>query len=154
MKSALLSRFLILLAATAFIGVGCKKITRTNSTTVTVTPDQQYPKPIAGKGGNAAFRVIPNNNGIDVDSCMVYIKYDAAVVPIDGVYDDSTKAKMVDGTPIASFDGLLPGNYYVFGKGWDIIRSQHVEGGIPFIVLEENKNTTHTFTLPLREVAK
>lgn len=150
MKSALLSRFLILLAVTVLAGVGCKKLDHTsNSTVVTVTPDQP-PKPIAGQGGTASFRVIPNHDGVDVDSCKVYIKYDAAVVPIDKVYDDSAWAKMVDGKPVASFDGLKPGNYYIFGNGWDIITSEHVHGGVPFVILEKNKSTTHTFALPLQ----
>lgn len=151
MKSALLSRFLIILAATAFVGVGCKKLNHTsNSTVVTVSPDQP-PKPVSGAGGTASFRIIPNHNGIDIDSCMVYIKYDAAVVPADKQYDDSVKAMIVDGKPIARFDNLLPGNYYLFGNGWDLVRSEHVHGGLPFVILEENKSTTHTFTLPLEQ---
>ena len=74
MKSALLSRYLLLLAAVILVGTGCKKLKRTeNSTTVTVTPNGN-PKPTAGKGGNASFRITPNHDGIDVDSCKLYIK--------------------------------------------------------------------------------
>ncbi|MCB9047759.1 MAG: hypothetical protein H6550_16610, partial [Chitinophagales bacterium] len=147
--------FTLILAAVTFLGVGCKKIKTTrNSNTVTITTpggDNVQPKPTAGPGGNAGFRVTPNHNGIDIDSCMVYIKYDAAVVPVDGKYDDSVWCKMMDGKPVGSFDGLLPGNYYLLAKGWDLIRSQKVKGGLPFIILEENAGTTHSFVLPIHQ---
>lgn len=152
MKSALLSRYLLLLAAVIFIGVGCKKIKQTeNSTTVKYTPGTVAPKPVAGKGGGASLRITPNHDTLNIDSCMLYIKYDAQVVPFDGKYDDSAKALMIQGTPVATFSGLKTGNYYLLAKGWDLVRSQKVRGGLPFIVLEENANTVHSFVLPIQE---
>ncbi len=155
MKSALLSRYLLLLAAVILVGAGCKKIKRTeNSVTVTSTTGQA-PKPTGGKGGNASFKITPNHNGIDIDSCKVFIKYDASVVPVNGQYDDSVWAvrddKNITKPPVATFSGLKPGNYYIYGEGWDIIRSQHVQGGLPFIIIQDNTNTTHIFNLPLME---
>jgi len=150
MKSALLSRLLMLLAVVAVIGVGCRKIKHnSNSTTVTVSPSQT-PKPVAGKGGNATLKITPNHDTLNIDSCMLYIKYDAAVVPFDSTYDDSVRAINTTGIPIATFSGLKPGNYYLFAKGWDLVRSEKVKGGLPFVILEENKNTIHSFVLPIQ----
>jgi len=154
MKSALLSRYTILLAAVILVGVGCKKIKSTSSTnTTTITnPDGGtiVNPPTAGPGGEAGFRITPNHNNLNIDSCLVFIKYDAAVVPKDGKYDDSTWAKPdKDGVPVASFNGLKPGNYYLFGRGWDLIRSQKVKGGLPFTILEENKRAAHSLVLPI-----
>ncbi len=155
MKSALLSRYLLLLAAVILVGTGCKKLKRTeNSTTVTVTPNGT-PTSTAGKGGNASFRITPDHNGIGIDSCLVYIKYNASVIPVNGQFDDSVWAVREEGKttgPIAEFKELKPGNYYVYGKGWDLVRSVHVHGGLPYIIIEENRNTIHYFTLPLQEM--
>ncbi|MBW7912235.1 MAG: hypothetical protein H3C54_00680 [Taibaiella sp.] len=155
MKSALLSRYLLLLATVILVGAGCKKIKRTENSVTVTTKGGETPKSTGGKGGNASFEITPNHNGIDIDSCMVYIKYDASVVPINGQYDDSTWAvrneKDKTQPPVAKFSGLKPGNYYIYGKGWDIIRSVHVHGGLPFIIIQDNVNTNHIYNLPLME---
>lgn len=154
MKSALLSRYLLLLAAVILVGAGCKKIKRTENSVTVTTNNGETPKTTGGKGGNASFEITPNHNGIDIDSCMVYIKYDASVIPANGRFDDSTWAVRADKTqpPVATFWGLKPGNYYIYGKGWDLVRSQHVHGGLPFIILQDNTNTTHIYNLPLMEM--
>ncbi|HEY9177442.1 MAG TPA: hypothetical protein VIN07_07105 [Flavipsychrobacter sp.] len=154
MKSALLSRYLLLLAAVILVGAGCKKIKRTENSVTVTTNNGETPKTTGGKGGNASFEITPNHDGIDIDSCMVYIKYDASVIPANGRYDDSTWAVRETKTqpPVATFSGLKPGNYYIYGQGWDLIRSQHVHGGLPYIILQDNTNTTHIFNLPLMQM--
>lgn len=151
MKSAMLSRYLILFAVVILAGVGCKKIQSTSNTTTTTitTPDGTTVVQPPGKGGNAAIAVTPRHGSLNIDSCLVFIKYDAAVVPKDGIYDDSVWANYSTGTPIATFKGLKPGNYYLFGRGWNLRASEKVRGGLPFIILEENATTTHTLVLPI-----
>lgn len=155
MKSALLSRYLLLLAAVILVGAGCKKIKRTENSVTVTTNGGETPKSTGGKGGNASFEITPNHNGVDIDSCMVYIKYDASVIPVNNQYDDSTWAvrdeRDATKPPVATFSSLKPGNYYIYAKGWDIIRSVHVHGGLPFIIIEDHVNTTHIFNLPLME---
>lgn len=154
MKSALLSRYLLLLAAVILVGAGCKKLKRTENSVTVTTNGGETPKSTGGKGGNASFEITPNHNGIDIDSCMVYIKYDASVIPQDGRFDDSAWAVRETKTtpPVAKFSWLKPGNYYVYAKGWDLIRSVHVHGGLPFIIIQDNVNTNHIYNLPLMEM--
>lgn len=151
MKSVLLSRFSILLAAVVFISVGCKKLTNTTNTTVTtVTPTGENPTPSeAGKGGFAALVLTPDHDSVNIDSSMVYIKYNASVIPANNNYDDSVVTRIVGGKVIAGFYDLKPGKYYVFADGWDLVRSTRVRGGLPFIIDEKNKGTTFEFILPV-----
>ncbi len=93
------------------------------------------PTPVAGKGGHATLKVIPQFDGVDVDSCMIYIIYNS----LDNVeiFDDSLAVKRIeDGRPFAEFKGLQPGDYYIYGKGWDIKRSLPVSGGIAQTIVE------------------
>lgn len=152
MKS-LLSRYLMLLAAVILIGTGCTKIKqRENSVTITETPSNGTPVNVGGKGGNATFRLTPVHEGLNIDSCMLYIKYDASVIPFNGKFDDSVWAvKAADGTPVGTFTGLKPGKYYLYGKGWDLVRSLKVKGGLPYVIPQEQKATTHTLIIPIED---
>ena len=155
MKSAVHTRIFLALVAVLLVAAGCRKLKHSESgSTTTVTPGTQNPGTMtgtAGKGGSASFRLTANHDGINVDSCMFYVKYNANVIPLDGNYDDSAWCVQVNGTPVASFYGLKTGNYYLYGKGWDLIRSQHVMGGIPFTVIETNKATEHTLVIPVQD---
>lgn len=154
MKSALLSRILLLLAAVVVVAAGCRKIKQNqSSTSVTVNPqDEEVYQPEAGYGGEVVLKIRPNHDTLDIDSCKVYVKFNAGVVPQDGVYDDSVWAQVDKyGVPYATFKWLKPGNYYLYGVGWDIIRSQKVRGGLYFVVDKDNPATTHSFELPLQE---
>lgn len=152
MKSVLLSRSLMLLAAIILIGAGCKKIKRTeNSVTVTEIPSGN-PELEAGKGGSASFLLTPMHDGLYIDSCMMYVKYNSLVIPFNGRFDDSAWAvKDKNGVPVGTFRNLKPGNYYVYGQGWDLIRSVKVRGGLPFRVPEERKATAHTLIIQIHE---
>lgn len=90
----------------------------------------------AGKGGSATLRIRPEHHGVPVDSCRIYIKYNAQDAPSDGRYDDSTNLQFVgSGFPkMGLFPGMKRGNYYIFGRGWDPAISQVVRGGTPFNV--------------------
>ncbi len=150
MNSVMLSRVLFSVALVVIIGTGCKKLESTTSgTEVTVTPDGGTPN-IGGKGGGASINITPNHDGINIDSCKVFIKYNSSVIPKDGNYDDSVWARQVDGSPVGSFTHLKAGKYYLFARGWDLIRSQKVRGGIPFTISAAHESTNHYLTLPIQ----
>ncbi len=93
------------------------------------------PPPVGGKGGHATLRVIPRFDGVDVDSCMIYIIYNS--LDNTEIFDDSVAVKRVEGSrPYGDFHSLHPGNYYIYGKGWDILRSVPVSGGIAHTIEE------------------
>lgn len=101
---------------------------------------------VGGKGGNATLKVTPQHHGDNIDSCTIYLKYNAQDKPSS--YDEEVKCVMVNGKPVATFTNLNKGNYYVFGKGWDPDIEQEVEGGIPYTIAEE---TTKDITVPVTE---
>ncbi len=155
MKSAFQSRILFFMLAAVVVASSCSKLKQDNkdfSSTSSTTINGDPIVPDAGKGGEAAIRVIPNHDGLNIDSCMVYIKYNSAVVPTDGQYDDSVWAMVNDdNVPVASFVGLRAGRYYLFARGWDIIRSQKVRGGLFFTIERDMATTSHIFTLPIQD---
>jgi hypothetical protein len=108
-------------------------------------------QPVAGKGGPTSVRVTPRHHNIPIDSCIVYIKYNAQDKPAGDVYDDSARAQGAgNGVPAqAAFPNLRPGNYYIFGRGYDPAGSYVVRGGTPFTI-PDNK-VTYDVNLPVGE---
>lgn len=86
----------------------------------------------------ATLHITPRHHGRQIDSCMVYIKYNAINPPADGRYDDSAKCIRVDSLPVATISGLKKGNYYLYGYGWDpqLTPPQHVKGGQSYPIQE------------------
>lgn len=101
---------------------------------------------VGGKGGNATLKVTPQHHGDNIDSCTVYLKYNAQDKP--STYDEQVTCVMENGKPVATFANLNKGNYYVYGKGWDPGIEQEVDGGIPYTITEE---TTKEITVPVTE---
>lgn len=102
--------------------------------------------PIGGKGGKATLRITPQHHGANIDSCMVYIKYNAQDKP--ALYDDSARCVKINGVPVATFSSLRKGKYYLFGYGWDPDIATPVKGGAPYEVKEE---TTLDYRLAVTE---
>ncbi len=96
----------------------------------TTTVDQ--PPVAGGKGGHSWLSVIPRHENDDIDSCIIYIKYNTLDIPQQ--YDDSQLVVRVDGRYRVTFTDLKPGNYYLYGKGWDNVRSLPVAGGFPYTI--------------------
>lgn len=90
----------------------------------------------AGKGGLATLMVTPKHHSKYIDSCTVYIKYNAINLP--AAYDDSIKCISWGGKPVAVFPKMNKGNYYFFGKGWDPAIAQQVVGGRNYKVSTED----------------
>lgn len=153
MKSALFSRLFILSAAILVIATGCTKLKDHKSSTVTnITPEPTVSPTSAGKGGDAVLQILPIHDNIKIDSCMVYVRYNSLVISETGSdYNDSAWVEVVDGDPIARFYDLKPGNYYIFAKGWDIIRSEKVRGGLPYTITKDKDATVQKFNLPLQD---
>jgi hypothetical protein len=64
--------------------------------------------------------------------------------PADGQYDDSAQTVSVAGLPVATFNGLKNGNYYLYGYGWDpkLSPPQHVKGGVSYTIASETEQST------------
>lgn len=105
---------------------------------------------IGGKGGKAVLKVTPQHHSKNIDSCTIYIKYNAETPPSETTvgYDESVVCVMENGVPIATITGLKKGKYYIYGFGWDPGVSQNVKGGIPYTITEEN---TVSINVPVTE---
>ncbi len=137
MRSAWVSRlFLTGIVATALFGC--------NDDDKQIMPE---PTPVAGKGGSATVYVSPMHNGVRPDSFMVYLKYNSDAFPTQ--FDDSAKCYPVDGKSTATFTNLKRGQYFIYGRGWDIIRSQTVAGSRSYYV--DKDNTVYTVDFPVAQ---
>ncbi len=87
------------------------------------------PSLTGGKGGASTLKVTPQHHGENIDSCTIFIKYAAKDKPSS--YDDSAVCVLIGGKPVATFDSLLQGDYYLFGHGYDTSIFEIVEGGAP-----------------------
>jgi hypothetical protein len=134
---------LLFLAAFSAISIGCDK-----DKDPVVTP----PPPVkAGKGGNNTLRIVPIHSGNNIDSCFLYIKYNALDMPSffdDSVYCTYDSKKEFSG----SFTNLQPGNYFLYAKGWDVITSENVEDYMYHVIVDQS--SVHTIKMPIRTAKK
>lgn len=82
-----------------------------------------------GTGGDATITMTVKHHDLIIPDATIYIKYDAKEFPGEDVskYDNSVKA---DGNGYAKFEGLLKGDYYLYGVGYDSNISETVKGGL------------------------
>jgi hypothetical protein len=106
-------------------------------------------KPSAGLGGNAKLKIAAKHHGITIDSCTISIKFNSLDAPSNGMYDLTQKvSKGIAGESFTIFEGLKPGDYYVYGLGWDPSISNNVKGGIPYTI---NDETDLSIIVPVTE---
>jgi hypothetical protein len=116
---------LLTLGCIAATGVGCLKPVSALS---------------GGKGGKAVLVVTPIHDTLDVDSCVIYIKYAANNAPADNVYDDSLKCTLNNNVPQSVFTGLQNGQYYIYANGYHLAYNTWVKGGIPITITVQDTN--------------
>lgn len=116
------------------------------ATLFTFTSCEREEDNVAGKGGTAILKVVPQHHGENIDSCTVFLKYNAQDLPSS--FDDEVVCVMENGQPVATFSSLKKGDYYVYGEGWDPDINQEVVGGIPFKITEDK---TYNITVPVTE---
>ena len=102
--------------------------------------------PTAGKGGSSFLRITPQHHGKNIDSATVYLKYNSS--DASATYDDSAVCQAVGGLPVARFDSLKAGQYYIFSQGYDPSIFQAVKGGIPFTI---SASDTFNVLVPVTE---
>lgn len=96
---------------------------------------------IGGKGGNATLRITPMHHSTEIDSSIVYIKYNASDAA--AFYDDSAWCVQVGGKPVATFTGLRKGKYYLYSTGFDPgvlpepAKWWNVKGGVSYTIQTE-----------------
>jgi hypothetical protein len=105
---------------------------------------------IGGKGGSATVTLYPRHHGrtSNLDSLVVYVKYNSLDAPASGIYDDSMTCQRADTLFYASFPGLKNGSYYFFSHGYDYSISQRVKGGMPYVISVQGSQNTD---LPVSE---
>lgn len=107
-------------------------------------------KPLAGPGGKAILSIRCQHHGSNIDSATVYIKYNSLEAVNISEYNNSKKlSKDSNNEYTVQFDGLKPGDYYLFAQGWDPSISNNVKGGIPFTIKVEDK---FSLIIPVTEV--
>lgn len=122
--------FLALLCSITIIIFSCKK--------------KALPNAGHGGGGTATLVVLPQHHNIskNIDTCKVYIKYNAQNTPANGQYDDSTNCTCANGVVTCTFDSLRNGDYYLFGLGYDTSVYKHIDGGLYCPINAQHATTT------------
>ena len=88
-----------------------------------------------GKGGTYTINVTGEHHGGLLDTCKMYIKYATLDAPASGIYDDSASVTITNGVPVATFNDLTIGNYYVLAVGYhDAYSPPNVKGGKSFVI--------------------
>lgn len=125
-----MKNYALLLFALSLLTLSCKKGIEDDGT-------------LAGKGGYGTLKVTPRHHSRQIDSCMIYIKYNAVDAPVDNRYDDSAKTVLIGGIPVATFTELKKGNYYLYGYGWDpkLTPPAAVKGGFAYPLQTENEQS-------------
>lgn len=118
--------FIGLLIFSAF-AAGCVRKTEINEAEKPV---------IAGKGGFTTLNITPQHHEKNIDSCIIYIKYNATKKPATNVYDETVTVTHQDGRPMAKFPGLKRGNYFIYGEGYDPDVAEPVVGGTSFTIID------------------
>lgn len=95
------------------------------------------PRPVGGIGGKATLKVTPRHHLQNINGGKVYIKYDTLGAAT--TFDDSAAVEFKDGRPMASFDSLTAGNYYLYATGFD--NDSLVTGGAGFTIIDTFENT-------------
>jgi hypothetical protein len=103
-----------------------------------------------GTGGDAKVSVDVKHHEQIIPGATVYIKYGASEFPGESgsLYDDQ---KVCDLNGHAVFSGLLPGQYYFYGVGYDSSIQEAVKGGVPLGISRKNKKSTIDLLVPVTE---
>jgi hypothetical protein len=93
-----------------------------------------------GLGGNASINGTVSHHDKAIPNCKVYIKFNTSDFPGESPadYDGSVIA---DGNGAYAFPKLYPGDYYLYGIGYDNAIMQIVKGGIP-VKVKRNKSVS------------
>ena len=130
-----LSKITLGLFIACVVAAGC---TRDND--IVIPPDF----PTGGKGGKATLRITPKHHGKNIDSCIIKLAYDAENFP-NKAWDEIKTVSMIDNRPIAAFDSLAPGHYFIYAEGYDPLTDltdgpADVYGSGSFTILDSNKD--------------
>ncbi len=110
------------IAAIIVILSSCKKASKTS-----ITPVQ----------GNVTLNVHVLHHAWELNNIKVYLKYNTVLYPgpDSSLYD---KYEITDGYGKVSFTQLYPGNYYIYGTGFDASWGANVIGYKQIILSKEN----------------
>lgn len=96
-----------------------------------------------GLGGGGVITGAVKHHNAEIPSAKVYIKYGATEFPgaDTSLYDDHKTASAADAS--FAFHDLKPGDYYLYGVGFDASISLPVTGGVTVEICgdEEEKKT-------------
>jgi hypothetical protein len=99
-----------------------------------------------GPGGESSIHFTAKHHSKEIPYTTAYIKFGARTSPgTDPADYDATVTS--DAVGHGAFDGLMKGDYYIYGVGYDSAISQAVTGGVPVSIKKgEEKEVTLAIT--------
>ena len=103
-----------------------------------------------GTGGEASISAITKHHDRAIPFTTIYIKYGAKEFPGTDVskYDAT---QVADKTGHTHFEGLIKGDYYLYGVGYDSAAQAPVKGGVPVTIKRSERKKETDVNVPVTE---
>ena len=82
---------------------------------------------------------------------VVYVKFGAKELPADPTNNYDAKFTGEFGEDHVHLENLKPGQYFIYGVGWDSSLSEVVKGGIPIKIKGRDKDKEIDMDVPVTE---
>ncbi len=104
-----------------------------------------------GTGGEAVVTASVKHHDKNIYGATVYLKFNAKEMPSDPAVNYDLKLTADSAGEHVHFKGLLYGNYYLYGRGYDSSIAQTVSGGIPLKIKWSERKQEIEVTVPVTE---
>lgn len=103
-----------------------------------------------GTGGNADVNTKASHHNRPIPFTDIYIKYNATEFPGGDIsaYDATQKS---DKDAKSTFKGLLPGDYYFYGVGYDSSAQAVVKGGVGLTIRRSDRKKSFELNISITE---
>jgi hypothetical protein len=94
----------------------------------------------AGLGGSANIAVFPEHHGKNIPNSTAYIKFNSKEAPASLSEYDLVESASSNHPDHIHFDGLKPGDYFIYCVGYDSAISEICKGGMPYTIEKKDKS--------------
>ena len=105
----------------------------------------------AGLGGSASIAIFPEHHGKNIPNSTAYIKFNSKEAPSSLSEYDLVESASSSHSDHIHFEGLKPGDYYLYSVGYDSSISEVCKGGMPYSIEKKDKSKAVDIKLAITE---
>lgn len=94
----------------------------------------------AGLGGGASIAIFPEHHGKNIPNSTAYVKFNSKEAPASLSEYDLIESASSNHPDHIHFDGLKPGDYFIYCVGFDSSISEISKGGMPYTIEKKDKS--------------